>query len=88
MLLLGFGGYHQSWAIGNNDPSFHPYLLPQRLATTKPRRDRILAANLLHLFRLCSRAASVIGARQSGNILGFVEGEFVRLFQDILEGVN
>ena len=29
LLLLGFGGHRQSWAIGNNSPSLHPYLPPQ-----------------------------------------------------------
>ena len=91
LLLLGCGGYRQNWAIGNNAPSFRPYLLPQRVATTKPWRDRIywiLAASLFYLSRLRSCAASVAGARQSGNTLGFIEGEFIPSLRDILQGVN
>ena len=88
LLLLGSGRYRQNWVIGNNSPSLYPYFPPQRAATTKPRRDRIhwiLAANLFYLFHLRSWAASAVGARQSGNILGFVEGEFVPLLRDILQ---
>ena len=91
LLLLGFGGDRQSWAIGNNSPSLHPYLPPQRAVLTKPRRDRIywtLAASLFYLFHVRSCAASAVGARQSGNTLGFVEGVFVPLLRDILQGVN
>ena len=57
----------------------------------KPRRDRIywtLAASLFYLILLRSCAASADGARQSGNILGFVEREFVPLLRDILQGIN
>ena len=91
LLLLGFGGHRQSWAIGNIAPKFHPNLPPQRAATTRPRRHRIywtLAASLFYLFHLRSCAASAVGARQSGNTLGLVEGEFVPLLRDIFQGVN
>ena len=47
-----------------------------------------LAASLFYLFHLRLRAASAVGARHSGNDLGFVEGEFVPLLRDILQGVN
>ena len=90
LLLLEFGRCRQNWTTGDNCPRFLCFP-PQKSAASKFRRDRMywtLAASLFYLFHLRSCATSVVGARQPGNHLGFIEGALFPIFRDILQGMN